>query len=290
MRNILKLEIGKAIKNKLFLLSVLIGCGITLLSFSYNIDIYQSHLSTLKQIEASAGIARNPVSAMFSLFNHWIGGEPFSLGTSIFFLVFPLLVAIPYGWSYCEEKTNGYKRSMVVRSGKTPYFLSKYIAVFLAGGLAMVIPLTFNFSLTAMFFPAVTPDVIYDTAYGVFGGSLMSVLYYSTPFLYVLCYLVIDFVFGGLIACISFGISSFVKYRVVTVIVPLFFLLCIHYSRQLIYTSYETQYKEISPLFFLRPVQSAYSASWLIVLAEMLVLFFITALPIMLWERKREIY
>ena len=290
MRNMLKLEIGKAIRNRLFFLSVLIGCGITLLTFFYGTGIYRNHRITQRLLAESSGETQNPLAAMFSLFNHWIGGEPFSLGSSIFFLVFPLLVVIPYGWSYCEEKTGGTIRNVVVRSGKRPWFFSKYIAMFLSGGLAMVIPLGFNFILTAMVFPAVLPVVIYDTAYGVFGGSLMSRLYYTLPFLYVLFYLILDFIFAGLIACFGFLFSIFIKYRVVTVIAPLFLLLGLHYSRQLIFISDATQYKEISPLFFLRPVQSAYPASWTILLAEAAVLFLVTALPVLIRERKREIY
>ncbi|MFP3154662.1 hypothetical protein LQZ18_09595 [Lachnospiraceae bacterium ZAX-1] len=204
--------------------------------------------------------------------------------------MFPLLAAIPYAWSYCEEKNSGYQRNIVVRSGKTQYFLSKYIAIFLSGGLTMVIPLAFNFLLTAMVFPAVTPNVIYDTAYGIFGSSLMSALYYSNPFLYLLFYLLIDFVFAGLVACIGFMVSFFVKYYVATIIVPLFLMLGVHYFRQFVYTSYAIQYKEISPLYFLRPVQSAYRASWLIILAEIAALLLMTVVPLLLWERKREIY
>ena len=146
----------------------------------------------------------NTYEAIFTLYNHWIGGEPFSLGTTIYFFVFPLLVTIPYGWSYCEEKTSGYIRSMVVKAGKKNYYLAKYTSVFVSGGLAMIIPLLFNFLLTSLIFPAITPEVIYDTTTGVFGESLMSNVYYTNPLVYVSIYLLIDFVFCGLIACISY--------------------------------------------------------------------------------------
>lgn len=169
----------------------------------------------------------------------------------MYFFVFPLLVAIPYGWSYCEEKNNEYNRIIVVQSGAKTYLLSKYIAVFLSGAVAMVVPLLFNFILTAMFFPAVTPVVIYDTAYGVFGNSLMSMFYYTVPFLYVFLYICIDFVFCGFISCISFSLSSFVKYKSVVVILPLFIFLILIIPDSLSIPLMEFLIKKYRPCIFL---------------------------------------
>lgn len=118
----------------------------------------------------------------------------------------------------------------------------------------------------------------------------MSSLYYTIPVLYVLLYLCIDFVFCGLIACISYCAASLVRHRAVVVILPLFLLLAFHYSRQFIYTSSTIRYKEISPMYFLRPVAAAYTASWAVILAEAAVLFTATMVVSMVWERKHEIY
>lgn len=284
LKNVLKIEIYKALKNRLFYVSLFIGCAIAVLAFLYDFSIYQNDL--LWGMKEGA----NPMYGSAGLFNLWIGGEPFSLGSSVYFFVFPLLVAIPYGWSYCEEKNSGYSGSVIVSSGRKAYFLSKYCAVFLSGALAMAIPLVFSFLLSALFFPAAMPMPIYCTTNGVFYDSLMSMLYYSKPLLYVLIYLCIDFVYGGLIACISYVVSCFAKYRAITVIVPLFFLLAFHYLRQFVYISPMVRYKELSPLFFLRPVQFLYRASWLVIVVEAVVLWLVTFFITVIWERKHEIY
>lgn len=289
MKNIVRLEIRKAFQNKLFWSAVIIGAAITLLSFVYYTGLYMDQAQQ-KQAVMDTSVIFNPMTESFVLFNSWIGGEPFSMGSSIYFFAFPLLVAIPYGWSYCEEKKNGYIRDMVIRSGRTPYYFAKYIAVFLSGGAAMSIPLVFNFLMSAMIFPAVTPNVIYDTMYGVFGGSLMSILYYTAPFLYIIAYLCIDFVFGGLIACISFAMTSVIKNQVGVVAAPFFLILALHYSRRLVYTSFTVHYKEISPLFFLRPAQAAYAASWTVIIVEAVILFLVTMSVSMIWERRHEIF
>ena len=102
MKEMLKLEFRKALRNKSFYISLIIGCIITMFSLVYNIEIYQNEIMMIQ------GDRLNPMYGVLSLFNRWIGGEPFSFGSSAYFFVFPLLVAIPYGWSYCEEKQSGY--------------------------------------------------------------------------------------------------------------------------------------------------------------------------------------
>lgn len=284
LKRMIGIELRKALKNKLLYITILLGCSITMLSFANSIAIYQNELL----MQESSG--PNPMQAGTHLFNKWIGGEAFTLGTSIYFFVLPLLAAIPYGWSYCEEKQCGYVRMAASRGGKTCYYLSKYIAVFLSGGFGAVIPLLFNFLLTSLFIPATLPTPVYCTSNGVFFPSPMSSLYYTIPVLYVLLYLCVDFVFCGLIACISYCAAGLVRHRAVAVILPMFLLLAFHYSRQFIYTSGAIRYKEISPLYFLRPVEVAYTASWAVILAEAAVLFIATMFVSMVWERKHEIY
>lgn len=109
LKRMIGIELRKALKNKLFYITILLGCSITMLSFVNSIAIYQNEL--LMQ-EHSAG---NPMQALSNVFNNWSGGETFSLGSSIYFFVLPLLAAIPYGWSYCEEKQCGYVRMAAAR-------------------------------------------------------------------------------------------------------------------------------------------------------------------------------
>lgn len=228
---------------------------------------------------------------METLFNHWIGGEAISIGSASLFFIFPLLIAIPYGWSYCAEQRNGYIRIMVLRSGRLQYYVSKYIAVFLSGGLAMVIPLAFNFLLTAMFVPAILPDPSYVTGGLLVGTSLMSFFFYSSPFLYIFLYLLLDFAFCGLIACISYALATFIKSRVAVVLLPFFILLAFKYiSESLIYTSHTGKYKELSPMYFLRPAGMRLEASWLIIIVEAAVIFLFTILMTVVRGRRHEIY
>ena len=178
-----------------------------------------------------------------------------------------------------------------VKAGKTSYFWAKYIAVFLTGGLAMVIPLIFNFLLAMLFFPVATPQPIYSTVYGIYYSSLMSDLFYTSPFLYVFFYLTLDFVYCGLLACICLAVSRWIRQKWVVVILPLFICLALTYGQRFIYTSPMTvQYKQTSPLYFLHPVEIQYPASWFFILISALVIFSTTLLIHLVWERSHEIY
>lgn len=234
---------------------------------------------------------RNPHAAMNTLYNHWVGGETHTLGSSVYFFIFPLLVAIPYGWSFCNEHRIGYTRCMVLKTGKFPYYFAKYCAVFLSGGLTMVIPLVFNFLLTAMFVPAVCPDPSYLIWYAVNGASLMSELYYTYPAVYVLLYLAIDFLFCGLIACLSYSISTIYKNRVVVVLLPFFLLLGLNFAGvSIVYTSNLIRYTEFSPIYFLHPAAARYDAGWNVIVAEALILFVLTFVPTVIKGKGNELY
>ena len=169
---VLKLELKKAFKNKFFWISVVLGCLITLLSFEHMVNMYYEGMSAISG--NSTDIIYDPHIGINTVFNCWIGGEPFSLGSSIYFFVFPLLIALPYGWSYSEERKCGYRRMMIAKTGKKKYYCAKYVAVFLSGGVAMVLPLIFNFWMTLLVVPAILPDVTMNMFYGVFGGSFLA--------------------------------------------------------------------------------------------------------------------
>lgn len=289
--NMLKLECKKAIFNKLFLLSILIGCAITMFSLIPRLQSYYNDINFFKGMQNNSTVIYDPCAPLESLFNHWIGAEAVTPGSVNFFFIFPILIAIPYGWSYCLEKQKGYIRNVVLRSGKLRYYFSKYIAVFVSGGLAMVIPLLFNFLLTGMFVPAVCPDPTYITGYGIFTSSFLSMFFYTNPFLYIFLYLLVDFAFCGLIACLCFALATFIKNRVVVVLMPFFILLAFRYiCTSFIYVSTTTIYKEISPMFFLRPVPAAYDTSWLIITLEAFIVLIFTFYLSVIRGIRNEIY
>ena len=290
-RRTLKVECKKALCNKLLLVVIIIGCAITMMSF---VPMVRSYFDDIRQAELFAQeseFERNPLMGIESLFSHWIGSEAVTAGSVDYFFLLPLLAAIPYGWSYCVEKRSGYIRQMITRAGSYHYYAAKYIATFLSGGLAVVLPLLFNFLLTAMFVPAILPDPYFMTTFGVISSSLLSELLYTSPFLYVFLYLMIDFFYGGMIACLGMTVGMFVKNRVAVVILPFFALLGFDYiCRTFIYTSGQVIYTEYSPMHFLRPVADAYETNGYVVFIGAVILVLLTALPLVTREAGHELY
>ena len=287
MCSVLKLELKKAFKNKFFWISVVLGCLITLLSFEHMVNMYYEGMSAISG--NSTDIIYDPHIGINTVFNCWIGGEPFSLGSSIYFFVFPLLIALPYGWSYSEERKCGYRRMMITKTGKKKYYCAKYVAVFLSGGVAMVLPLIFNFWMTLLVVPAILPDVTMNMFYGVFGGSFLAELYYTVPFLYVAIYLFIDFVYCGFLVCICMAVSGIVLQKWGVVLIPFLLLLFVHVITDYIYSDPSVAYKELSPLYFLRGVEVRYSFSGSIILLFAIGLLVISLIGI-IKEYRNEIY
>lgn len=287
MCSVLKLELKKAFKNKFFWISVVLGCLITLLSFEHMVNMYYEGMSAISG--NSTDIIYDPHIGINTVFNSWIGGEPFSLGSSIYFFVFPLLIALPYGWSYSEERKCGYRRMMITKTGKKKYYCAKYVAVFLSGGVAMVLPLIFNFWMTLLVVPAILPDVTMNMFYGVFGGSFLAELYYTVPFLYVAIYLFIDFVYCGFLVCICMAVSGIVRQKWGVVLIPFLLLLFVHVITDYIYSDPSVAYKELSPLYFLRGVEVRYSFSGSIILLFAIGLLVISLIGI-IKEYRNEIY
>ena len=293
MKELLKIEFKKSLKNKSFYVSIIIASVFTILSLIFCINNYQNDMRMMRDLSRQSEITHityAPQMQVDTLFNHWVGGEPVSLGTSVYFFIFPILCAIPYGWSYCVERKSGYTRTMIVHSGKKVYFLAKYIVTFVSGGLAMVIPLVLNIMMAAALFPAIKPDVTYGVHYAVFKNSLMSELFYTRPFLYVFLYLCMDFVFCGLLACCSMAAASFVRQKYIVTLVPFMICLALHFSMKFTYDFNNYYNKEFSPFYYLRPSSVSYPTSFFIIGMTAMVLFVITFTVTNVWEKRHEIY
>lgn len=272
----LSIECKKAVRNKMFFITFFVASVFASMSALYNIGRYYEFES----------IDGNPMTQIVSLYNSWIGGDYSSLGSICFFYLLPLLAAFPYGWGYLEEHKSGYVKNMVIRGGKTEYFICKYIAVFIAGGLVILVPLILNYLTVAMFVPAYQPEAHYSMYLGISYGTMWSHLFYTYPVLYDILYILMDFVFAGLFACMSLAVSMVVKNKIAVLLLPYFMILTLHYSRVFAYYHF---YQELSPLNYLSAVVDENNTCWWIVLLEGGFVFIITITMVMGIGRKREL-
>jgi hypothetical protein len=226
----LRVEMGKALKSPFFWASVAIGCVIAAYSAVVVMQTYFTQAAAVASYEAETGIKYYTANYVYTPFGRWIALEHHTLGSAVFYFVFPLLATLPYGWSYCAERNSGYEKNCVVRSGRLSYHLSKLLAVFTSGGLAMAIPLAFSFLSLALFLPLNPPHVSELLYLGITPPHLFSMMFYAQPYMYVACFTLMGFVFCGLIACLCYTASLFVKNSVVVTLIPFALLVAVQYA------------------------------------------------------------
>ena len=126
------------------------------------------------------------------------------------------------------------------------YVGAKYGAAFVSGALIGMIPLVFDFLLTAMVFPMVIPQVGTGT-FPVAAMDIMSGVFYTHPLVYNLIFVLIDGCFWGLLNCAVLWAVNFVRNRFWILLTPFIiyiFVFCmVHFVNRV----------SLSPVMFLRP-------------------------------------
>lgn len=245
MKKIIKNELGKALKNGWFISAVILGSVAAFFSFLYQSSAYVDWCKVVEEMKKLSTVPYDPEVQAYILANSWIGGEQYSLGYAVFFLIFPILTVVPYGWSYAQEERSGYIRLIAVKGKKRKYYWAKAAAVFLSGGLTMGIPLCMNGVLTSMCFPNLVPDSL-SLYIAMSPKSMWSEVFFESPGGYILLYLMLDFLFGGLIAMSAYGLTFLVRSKLMALFVP--FVMCLVFRQ--ISMAYVQEY-EICPLYFL---------------------------------------
>jgi hypothetical protein len=126
--------------------------------------------------------------------------------------IFPLVVTLPYSDSYNNEKIKGIQKSLIIRTGKVKYFISKYIVIFTAGFLVIFIPLSINLIATINVAPINNNgnDITHFGSYMYTQLTEITIfpkLFAKSVVLVDTIHLFITSFFGGLIALFGFTIS-----------------------------------------------------------------------------------
>lgn len=215
MKRFIRMELQKGLHSSTFYLSIIIGVLITTINVVENISTTSQITENIKQ--QFTGISSSYIGA--SLFVNWIAVNIPSLGHQMYYLIWPILAALPYGWSYYQERHNGVYYQMVCRSSKTQYLVAKYLAVFISGGLAVSIPVLINLLISALICPYCIPKVI-TSIVAIFDGSFLSEIFYSSPWLHALIWCVVEFLWGGVAACCCLISGTKPRLQVIVTLTP----------------------------------------------------------------------
>ncbi len=260
MRGLMKTELKKAFRSPWFLSAVLIGLACALwelwdcarMFYKPGGWYYICKLSMERNTFWSS-----PES--FTLYNSWLGFSE-STAHTVFYRIFPLLALLPCGHNISEEINGGYVKAVVPLVGRRKYFSAKLLASFLAGGAAVSVPLLASLALTAAVVPGLTPLPYLSEYYTVSAGDVFASIAYSRPLLYALAFIGVDFVFGGLFACLALPVALRSEKRVAALAVPYICLLLADAAKGLLLN---INYLEISPLDILSACRYGASRSWI---------------------------
>jgi len=273
MKNMLKIEFSRAFKSIGFYLALLIGgiiaavhCALEVIPYAFQLDEY---------------VAMNlPMMYPGWLYSSWIGGNV-TMSSFLLFLILPILASLPHGDTFFTDAKSGFIHNLCIRADKKHYYIAKYISAFLSGGIAVIFPLVLNFYLSSLFLPAMKPEVSsFNTLLGE--NSSFPHLYFSYPFLYVILFLGIIFIFSGLFSTVSLLSSYYVRYRFLVLVFPfIIYLFLVAFFNLLGFQNWQ-------PTNFLHPAYQQDSAFAIII--EIALLLIITVYGFIIKSAKEDIY
>lgn len=230
----MKNELSRAFHNRLMAVALLIGAAITVSHVLF-------HVLPLSKYIMSG-------SYPLTVFQHWLGGESSSAQPAMYYMIVPLISAMPYLSTLYEDRKTGYVKNIFTRTSRSGYYVSKYTVTFLSAGTVAILPLILNFLLCAMILPATVPQAS-TGLYPIYSTSIMGELFYTEPYAYLGVYLALNFVFFGLLATVGLTVSFAVDNVFVVSLSPFMLYLIVFGVTQL------TGMHSYCPYGFLRPSQ-----------------------------------
>lgn len=246
MKNLLKLELKKSFCNTWFAICLMIGAVLVCISAYHTAIAYYGDDGSAAYFEycMNSNILPREGPETVTLYNSWLGART-DLGAILFFYLVPILAVLPYGWNISTEINSGYLKVIVPKVGRKKYFSAKLFAAFISGGTAIASILLLSLFVTATLVPAVKPHSYNNMYYWVYHGDLFSSIAFSHPLIYALIYVIIDFLFAGLFACLPIVVALYSKKHIAALVIPYIVVILCDAARN--FLNYIC-YIEISPL------------------------------------------
>ena len=216
MKTLIKIELERAFKNRLFLISILISIAIVayhviayvvpqrVTAIPFYLNIYKT--SPLK-VERLPGV-----------YSEWIAMNQ-NAAREILFVILPLIAAVPYGISLFLDEKNNYINNIAVRTKKRNYYIAKAIALFLSGGVIAALPLVVSFLTNTVVLPFDTPAHC-TGAYMISATTIFGDVFFSNPILYISIYILWVFVGFGLLNVFCFVAVYIMENRFAVLMAP----------------------------------------------------------------------
>ncbi|GAA2184409.1 hypothetical protein GCM10009785_32190 [Brooklawnia cerclae] len=206
------IELKRAFTGRSMLLALAAGLAV--------VTLHMTQVIPLSQMSVERKSALSP-SYPHSLYRFWLGYDMSEMAGLLFLFLLPLLAALPFGASLFDDRRSGYDINVVTRAPRGRYYRAKAVAVFVSAGVAVAFPLLLDLCLTAMFLPAIRPEA---TVFGIPETGMWSGLFYEHPLVYVLAYVLVNFLWAGSIGLMSVVAGYIVANRILVVATPFIIL------------------------------------------------------------------
>ena len=210
---LLRIEVERAFKSRMFWLMLLLGIVIT------GIEFVIAPLRYSKDIRGTFdGSIGNTINTVF---NSWF----FSLQKNaiplrqLYIMIMPLMAVFAYGYSAVSDIKSGYIENIYTRIDKKYYLIVKCVVSHIAGGIVVVVPLLMNLIACSIILPSVKMQAVVGF-YEPRGFSLLSGVAYTHPYIYIFIELMIIFLYTGLFTTFSVMLSQIVPVYFITMIFP----------------------------------------------------------------------
>lgn len=227
MKAALKAELWKSKHNPYFWLSVWIGIFIALLHTTETIPMVEDARINNMFFQYAIGIPGFGNPDPCSLFIYWMPFTGYTYGSFLFYEIWPLLAAMPFAWSYSQERYRSYYLQPISRVGKSGWFQAKFLAVFISGGIITAVPLVISLFAQAVFAPAILIQYQMMQVIGITNADFLASVYYTRPWIYCICWCGVQFLLGGAAAVSVFLFGSRLRLAALAILLPYGLFYCL---------------------------------------------------------------
>ncbi len=188
---------------------------------------------------------------------------------------------LPFSVTYYIEIRTGYIKNICIRIKKKHYIFAKYIVAFIGGGLGVSIPLLFNLWTSALY-SVNYPQAVTLMITPIGNKSLFADIFFEKPLLYILIYIGIAFVYGGIFSVMSMAVVYLCKNIFVYVTFPFIMNMSAYYILL------NTSAIKFVPIAFINPLQMICDSNGYAILIVFF-LMLIISIAAMIYHIKKDI-
>ncbi|MBE5947250.1 MAG: hypothetical protein E7259_10005 [Lachnospiraceae bacterium] len=278
-------ELKRMYKGKNLRIVIVIGVVIVVLQTYWFVNNQRAAINMEYEIIMSNSIEYKNIRFFEnSILEGWLGCENYSGYNEMLFLLFPFLAVMPFGISLYNEWETGYVYNIITRCEKKLYLNAKFLATFLGGGLAVVFPLLLSLIVAACYLPIINMEPMsLQARIGIV--DMWGSIYLEKPIIYAFIYMIVDFVYGGIFACIALTVSKYSKNWFSIFVFPAVLHFFLYYGLGNLFINTRTY----NPSYFINPSQISRSNEMFPLVT--ITIFIIIGIYILYYRinRKREV-